>query len=395
MGGWGEAELCARGAGALAAGKRAPMLPPPPAHPPCAAHRGATFRPAPTLAPPAPSCLTFTGVSHPLPPFFLAYLVSLVSSCGGGGGATRRRLCPPAATRAHNPPTMHPPTCAPGTELYPRLGKHFDLKTFTNCRMGMMSWAVSGEYRGGGRARAWPCPLLPCPSWCTRDITCWPLRVGALPCPARPLTHTHPLMHPPTSCLPPPRCCRSATQPSSTTPPATSPTACWSAWRCWRSTSSRCVWVGGGCAGWVCAAAERPLALMHPPACIVPRSTTPPPPPPPAPLAPAPFSSSCGRLATGAAWTSLTIAPGSTSAGAAWCARGGGGGVGGWPLPLNRAHTPLARLLFSLLALLGAAPVPAGNTAPPLSLTPLPPPPPTRFVCLLKRCGCLLSTLVP
>ena len=27
-------------------------------------------------------------------------------------------------------------------ELYPRLGKAFDLKTWTNCRMGMMSWGV-------------------------------------------------------------------------------------------------------------------------------------------------------------------------------------------------------------------------------------------------------------
>lgn len=27
-------------------------------------------------------------------------------------------------------------------ELYPRIGKNFDLKTWTNCRMGMMSWAV-------------------------------------------------------------------------------------------------------------------------------------------------------------------------------------------------------------------------------------------------------------
>lgn len=27
-------------------------------------------------------------------------------------------------------------------ELYPRIGKYFDLKTWTNCRMGMMSWAV-------------------------------------------------------------------------------------------------------------------------------------------------------------------------------------------------------------------------------------------------------------
>lgn len=26
-------------------------------------------------------------------------------------------------------------------ELYPRLGKSFDLKTWTNCRMGMMGWA--------------------------------------------------------------------------------------------------------------------------------------------------------------------------------------------------------------------------------------------------------------
>eukprot|EP01026_Neomeris_dumetosa_P024902 TRINITY_DN2057_c0_g1_i1.p1 TRINITY_DN2057_c0_g1~~TRINITY_DN2057_c0_g1_i1.p1 ORF type:complete len:470 (+),score=34.52 TRINITY_DN2057_c0_g1_i1:34-1410(+) len=29
-----------------------------------------------------------------------------------------------------------------GTELYPRIGKHFDIKTWTNCRMGVMSWAV-------------------------------------------------------------------------------------------------------------------------------------------------------------------------------------------------------------------------------------------------------------
>ena len=27
-------------------------------------------------------------------------------------------------------------------ELYPRIGKWFDIKTWTNCRMGMMSWAV-------------------------------------------------------------------------------------------------------------------------------------------------------------------------------------------------------------------------------------------------------------
>jgi 7-dehydrocholesterol reductase len=27
-----------------------------------------------------------------------------------------------------------------GTELYPRIGKWFDIKTWTNCRMGMMSW---------------------------------------------------------------------------------------------------------------------------------------------------------------------------------------------------------------------------------------------------------------
>eukprot|EP00884_Botryococcus_braunii_P019397 jgi/Botrbrau1/6140/Bobra.331_2s0033.1 len=29
-----------------------------------------------------------------------------------------------------------------GMELYPRLGRRFDLKTWTNCRMGMMGWAV-------------------------------------------------------------------------------------------------------------------------------------------------------------------------------------------------------------------------------------------------------------
>ncbi|KAF3586280.1 hypothetical protein F2Q69_00029729 [Brassica cretica] len=30
----------------------------------------------------------------------------------------------------------------PGMELYPRIGKNFDIKVFTNCRFGMMSWAV-------------------------------------------------------------------------------------------------------------------------------------------------------------------------------------------------------------------------------------------------------------
>ncbi|CAD7699090.1 unnamed protein product [Ostreobium quekettii] len=29
-----------------------------------------------------------------------------------------------------------------GTELYPRIGKHFDIKVWTNCRMGMVSWGV-------------------------------------------------------------------------------------------------------------------------------------------------------------------------------------------------------------------------------------------------------------
>ncbi len=33
--------------------------------------------------------------------------------------------------------------CSPaGMVLYPRIGKYFDLKTWTNCRMGMMGWAV-------------------------------------------------------------------------------------------------------------------------------------------------------------------------------------------------------------------------------------------------------------
>lgn len=29
-----------------------------------------------------------------------------------------------------------------GMELYPRIGRDFDIKVFTNCRFGMMSWAV-------------------------------------------------------------------------------------------------------------------------------------------------------------------------------------------------------------------------------------------------------------
>jgi 7-dehydrocholesterol reductase len=27
-------------------------------------------------------------------------------------------------------------------ELYPRIGKHFDIKTWTNCRVGMMGWGI-------------------------------------------------------------------------------------------------------------------------------------------------------------------------------------------------------------------------------------------------------------
>ena len=29
-----------------------------------------------------------------------------------------------------------------GMELYPRIGRYFDIKTFTNCRFGMMSWPL-------------------------------------------------------------------------------------------------------------------------------------------------------------------------------------------------------------------------------------------------------------
>jgi len=29
-----------------------------------------------------------------------------------------------------------------GMELYPRIGRDFDIKTWTNCRVGMMSWSV-------------------------------------------------------------------------------------------------------------------------------------------------------------------------------------------------------------------------------------------------------------
>lgn len=36
--------------------------------------------------------------------------------------------------------TSSPGCCGAGTELYPRIGKHFDIKTWTNCRMGMMAW---------------------------------------------------------------------------------------------------------------------------------------------------------------------------------------------------------------------------------------------------------------
>ena len=36
----------------------------------------------------------------------------------------------------------YPRSFLQGMELYPRIGKHFDIKVFTNCRFGMMSWAV-------------------------------------------------------------------------------------------------------------------------------------------------------------------------------------------------------------------------------------------------------------
>ena len=32
--------------------------------------------------------------------------------------------------------------CCSGMELYPRIGRDLDIKTWTNCRMGMMGWAV-------------------------------------------------------------------------------------------------------------------------------------------------------------------------------------------------------------------------------------------------------------
>ncbi|MQL79664.1 hypothetical protein Taro_012107 [Colocasia esculenta] len=34
------------------------------------------------------------------------------------------------------------PAVVTGMELYPRIGKSFDIKVFTNCRFGLMSWAV-------------------------------------------------------------------------------------------------------------------------------------------------------------------------------------------------------------------------------------------------------------
>ncbi len=41
-----------------------------------------------------------------------------------------------------DPSTHLNPQFWAGMELYPRLGEAFDLKTWTNCRMGMMGWAV-------------------------------------------------------------------------------------------------------------------------------------------------------------------------------------------------------------------------------------------------------------
>lgn len=48
------------------------------------------------------------------------------------------------ASRGKRPsfiPYHKPYIFAAGMELYPRIGS-FDIKTWTNCRMGMMSWAV-------------------------------------------------------------------------------------------------------------------------------------------------------------------------------------------------------------------------------------------------------------
>lgn len=46
------------------------------------------------------------------------------------------------ATHQCNGPRVNCTHTWAGMELYPRIGKQFDLKTWTNCRMGMMGWAV-------------------------------------------------------------------------------------------------------------------------------------------------------------------------------------------------------------------------------------------------------------
>lgn len=75
-----------------------------------------------------------------------------------------------------------------GTELHPRFGKYFDVKQWTNCRMGMMGWAVLvfcfaiKQYESVGfvtnsmavsvilqQVSAWACvPVCLClPAWCS------------------------------------------------------------------------------------------------------------------------------------------------------------------------------------------------------------------------------------
>ncbi|KAH9716343.1 7-dehydrocholesterol reductase [Citrus sinensis] len=62
-------------------------------------------------------------------------------ACFGAFEAALQLLLPGKRVEGPISPTGHRPVYK-GMELYPRIGKNFDIKVFTNCRFGMMSWAV-------------------------------------------------------------------------------------------------------------------------------------------------------------------------------------------------------------------------------------------------------------
>ena len=62
-----------------------------------------------------------------------------------------------------------------GMELYPRVGRYFDIKTFTNCRFGMMSWPLLALTYAIKQV-----PTLHTSSSCLTSIACGRIRYKVL-----------------------------------------------------------------------------------------------------------------------------------------------------------------------------------------------------------------------